>query len=605
MFGYRTTDHLKILLRSPCHILAGIFFVYYSTANSIAMKQKVCAVYCRISIDRENQKSIKEQELSGREFCESKLYTPDIYIDQGISGGGDTGKRPAFTKLINNIKKGKIHAVYVNNQDRLAREELTWFAFMETLLAHDVILYEDGKQVDLEDESTRMLGGFKAIMDASYRRTTSKKIKAILLRNVQEGKATGIHAYGYKTDEQGYLVVDPDEAVVVLKIFELAAKGMGAISIANYLNEEGVPTRYNRIAEYGKDTFIQTNQYTKESEVRSKSMTKWGQSTIRGILHNTKYIGQRVYNGEMYKCPKIIPQKLWDKVNATFEGGMPRGKRTEYKYLLNGLLYCGQCGRRMTGRTKGGDMDRAVYRCVGKRYHKSPELKKCDNRDILLTVMDQIIWRRLFLDKRMLESIEEHLQADMIDKRIDVLKSERSQLSGQYREVKKKAKRAVELVIDGIVDRSQLRGTLESFDKEQKELETKIKKLDQEISYRIDNKRKAEDVKDELEELEDNAPFNLQQKLIVKYIKKIRMLYSERAYHIIISFHLNIPDEKLVIDTKYNAAVEQTGSIMIPISDDYREKFKGDLDWQTDPVINRLIRSALNFSDKNFYDNVS
>lgn len=61
------------------------------------------AIYCRISVNRPNQKSIKEQELLGIEFAKLNNLDFEIYSDEGLSGSGKSENRPEFERMLNEI----------------------------------------------------------------------------------------------------------------------------------------------------------------------------------------------------------------------------------------------------------------------------------------------------------------------------------------------------------------------------------------------------------------------------------------------------------------------------------------------------------------------
>ncbi|MBO6534116.1 MAG: recombinase family protein [Muricauda sp.] len=85
------------------------------------------AIYSRISVDRENQKSIIQQKELGEDFAKKYGYTFRHYSDKGISGGGKISNRPEFNQMVEDIENGIIDAIYIWNQDRTSREELVWF----------------------------------------------------------------------------------------------------------------------------------------------------------------------------------------------------------------------------------------------------------------------------------------------------------------------------------------------------------------------------------------------------------------------------------------------------------------------------------------------
>ena len=75
--------------------------------------------------------------------------------------------------------------------------------------------------------------------------TTSKKLRAVRIKNAKEGKNGMSHApYGYTlgTDEKRTLQIDPETAPIVRRIFEMRATGMTPRKIADILNVEKVLT---------------------------------------------------------------------------------------------------------------------------------------------------------------------------------------------------------------------------------------------------------------------------------------------------------------------------------------------------------------------------
>ena len=76
------------------------------------------AIYCRQSIDKKDSISIEQQE----EYCKRRIIDNAIfkvYKDKGYSGGNI--KRPEFTRLLKDIKDGKISKVVVYKVDRISR----------------------------------------------------------------------------------------------------------------------------------------------------------------------------------------------------------------------------------------------------------------------------------------------------------------------------------------------------------------------------------------------------------------------------------------------------------------------------------------------------
>jgi site-specific DNA recombinase len=171
---------------------------------------------------------------------------------------------------------------------------------------------------------------------------------------------------GYKNTgpvKQRQRVIEPEEAKLVTRIFELSASGMGYLKIAMTLNREGVknPTGQHR----GNAT---------------KRTDQWSASGIKAILGRELYRGRLVYGRTRNRWTpdvrkkergdklvtvsrpdlRIIEEPLWraahqrmaaaNKQYLRATGGQLYGKPSacvEGKHLLSGLLRCGVCGGNM------------------------------------------------------------------------------------------------------------------------------------------------------------------------------------------------------------------------------------------------------------------
>ena len=360
-------------------------------------------IYCRISVDRENQKSIKEQQLLGKEFAQRNGFQFKEYIDQGISGGGDAAKRPAFTEMLADIKNGKIKALYVWNLDRTAREETTWFNLANLIIDNNITLYEDGKLLDLADPSTYFAAGIMSQMNALYRRTTSKKIKTVLDRNAKEGKVHGkILPFGYRKDEEGFLAIDEKEAQIVRKVYQMSLEGIGSSTIRNWLVENNIPTRYNKM----EGTLTTTNKYTGQKKTVNKKDITWGDKTVQDMLRNPIYKGKRKWGQKFYDCPAIFDSVYWQKVNDNLPKNRKNsGKKVDHQYLLKGKLICGKCGRNLYGRKRVSKKDN-VYICSSRRYKEL----NCGSRGMNIDKLESFVWNRFFKGDELLNLLKAEIK---------------------------------------------------------------------------------------------------------------------------------------------------------------------------------------------------
>jgi site-specific DNA recombinase len=189
---------------------------------------------------------------------------------------------------------------------------------------------------------------------------TRDKVQAARRR----GKWTGGHVVlGYGLDPQGGgLVVVPEEAELVRRIFALYLQTFSVGAVAQRLNAEGI-TQKRRVTRSGR---VQGGQ-------------EWDKKTVHATLRNPLYVGQvRVNGGELHpgKHEPIVSTDVFEKAGASLadrSSGQVRRRRTS-EYVLAGLLRCGACNAGMTSAfSKGRNGKRyRYYRCVRQQNYGKP-----------------------------------------------------------------------------------------------------------------------------------------------------------------------------------------------------------------------------------------
>jgi site-specific DNA recombinase len=155
----------------------------------------------------------------------------------------------------------------------------------------------------------------------------SERVAAVSVARAQRGRHHGgPRPYGYE-HRDGELVVVPDEALIVARIYDRFLAGQSQRKITQDLIADGVPAL----------------------------KTQWTQSTISRILRSPIYRGQVWLRGVTYDADHtpIVTEDTWNKV-AELRGATTRtklagrGKPSKRFLLTRGHLRCG-CGAAMTG----------------------------------------------------------------------------------------------------------------------------------------------------------------------------------------------------------------------------------------------------------------
>ena len=289
--------------------------------------------------------------------------------DQGQSGASATG-REGFQSLVAKVGLGQAGAVVSLEASRLARSSSDWYRLIEICaLTHTLVIDEEGVY-DPSDYNDRLLLGFKGTMSEAELHWLRNRLQGGLREKAQEGTLRLRLPTGLVYDTTGKVVLDPDEQVqqairLVFDLFEELGSGMAVLKHFAAHNLQ-LPTRAWEVDRQGELTW------------GSASSTR-----VLSILHNPAYAGAYVY-GRTKKHRQALPgeplqvksrtrqvkREDWEVVrhdahpgyitweqflrnqqrlddNRTFRPEERRGAVREGSALLQGIVLCGLCGRRM------------------------------------------------------------------------------------------------------------------------------------------------------------------------------------------------------------------------------------------------------------------
>lgn len=516
------------------------------------------AVYVRISQDRENELSTREQRIQGSEFAQSLKMPYQIYEDKGLSGTLDEIKdRPAFSQMIDDILEGKIKIVYAYDQSRLERNPQVRFTFKKILLENNVKLYDANGEINLENDEAEMLGDMMSIMNSYYVKLTKKKIKAVVNRRASEGKSHGILPYGFK-NQNGNLEIDEEEAEVIKKIFDLQLKGWGQQRISNYLNENNIPTRKNKLG--------------------TKPEAIWESATIFRILKNKLYMGKRQWKGKEYDVEPIIDPITFDQVQQNRIANRTRsGAITEHKYLLYQTMRCAECGSNLAVRSHKGKPDYSYYTCTGSRNKKI----NCKAKPIKQAPIEEFIWERFFLSDTLINLVKESFAMNNVLAGIDKYEKLGEELKAKVTTLENKRKNAVRLAIDGVLSDEDVKAEITKLDREKSDLELKIRQNDEHILFLRDSRKKQKEIEQDLYNLKTNTSFKRKRELVSKYIKKISIWFLDPWFTLGVGFTISeLPMEMYMLGKDYQFAIDVDNRIYIPLAEELKNTVIPESEWE-------------------------
>ena len=510
-------------------------------------------IYVRLSQEDRASNSIKNQLFEGEVFAKKNKLSFKIYDEgEGLSGKLGLEDRPQLKELFEDIIEGNINAVWFRDSNRLSRNELLYHQSLEIFSKQEVQVYFGDKHFDYNSPSANMMQSIKATFDAMKILEQSVATKKALRGRLERGETVGTLPFGYKSDNNK-LVIDEVTAPIVREIFNKSLKGMGTEPIAQWLRNEGIPTK-------------------------NKKGT-WHHSTISHIIKNTVYKGERTYGGINYKSPTIIDEVLWDKTNEHLqEMRKYTGKATTHKHLLSNMLKCGKCGRKVSGRiikqyVKNKDNVKVEYEhksyvCISQRKKET----NCKKPTIKLGKLDDLIWAKFVMDNSLSKLIVSHFKTTKNNDNLTALKGDLKSLESSKKKLLKDKDKLIQLVLDGVLSNEDTKSKMDAIKSSIKDTDTKILNAKEQMQSYEGSLNDLDSILSDLS-IDQEYSFNDKQEILRKYVKDITLYYYDGLHFIEISFNIpNMDSVVYVVDKKYNFAFRMA------TYDEYESATEGTID---------------------------
>lgn len=208
------------------------------------------AAYCRVSTDSDEQETSYETQVSHyKEFISSH---PDwvlagIFADDGISGT-NTKKRNEFNRMIQECMAGNIDMIITKSISRFARNTLDCLKYIRQLKEKNIPVLFEKESINTMDAKGEVLITIMASLAQQESESLSQNVKLGLQYRYQQGKVQVNHKHflGYTKDENGHLIIDPEQAEVVKRIYREYLEGYSMKKIGKHLEADGILTGAGR-----------------------------------------------------------------------------------------------------------------------------------------------------------------------------------------------------------------------------------------------------------------------------------------------------------------------------------------------------------------------
>ena len=325
------------------------------------------AAYVRVSTEEQAEVvegSLDNQKYRIKEFVKAKNFDGtwgsivDYYVDDGYSAK-DT-KRPAYQKMLSDLRKGKVNLILVTDLSRLSRNIQDFSNLLSFLESNKSKFLSMKEQFDTSTPAGKMMI-FNMINLAQFEREqTAERVALNCHARAMRGFVNGgqaILGFKHSSEKSGVLEPDPDAAEKVKTIFE-------------------------KFLEYGSRG--ETIKFLHSVKIFTNSGSRWTPESLGNLLSHAAYIGMREVNRgnksadqsdlkswQKYRQVKaswsaIVDRETFDRAQVMLKetANFYRHRRSGAErrvFLLSGMLTCSECGRPLMGQTAHGKTAKYRY----------------------------------------------------------------------------------------------------------------------------------------------------------------------------------------------------------------------------------------------------
>ena len=262
-----------------------------------------------------------------------------MFCDNDASAYGRKPRR-AYERMLAAVESGSIDAIVTWHNDRLHRSPKELEAFIDLVERSRVRLaVVTGGDYDLTTPHGRLSARIVGAVARKESEDRSRRVRRKHLELAEQGKPAGQLGWGVRSDDERELVREAASRVLM---------GHGLMTIARDWNVRGVPGASNG---------------------------PWGAPTLRRVLLSSRIAGLREHGvdpssktlGDLTPAvwPAALDRQTWDQVRAVLlNPERNTNVRKASRYLLTGLIHCGDCGAALFSRPRNNTRR---YLCAGRR----------------------------------------------------------------------------------------------------------------------------------------------------------------------------------------------------------------------------------------------
>ena len=228
------------------------------------------AAYCRVSTASDEQLiSLEAQKAHYETYIKANTEWEfaGLYYDEGISGT-KTAKREGLLSMLKDCERGLIDYIITKSISRFARNTTDCLTMVRRLLELDIPVFFEKENINTASMESELMLSILSGLAESESASISQNSKWSVKNRFKNGTfIISYPPYGY-ANVDGEMVIVPEQAEVVKRIFADTLAGKSTHVIAREMNAEGIPPKKGK---------------------------NWTPGAINGILKNEKYTGDVIF----------------------------------------------------------------------------------------------------------------------------------------------------------------------------------------------------------------------------------------------------------------------------------------------------------------------
>jgi site-specific DNA recombinase len=535
---------------------------------------KVAAVYVRKSKATEKGESIENQIQRGKDLCNYKGWSYQIYEDYDVSG--KNLDRPSFKKLMYDIDQGMIHTLVCYKLDRVSRSVNDFSTLIDELEKKGVNFVSLKENFDTTTPMGRAMMMITSVFAQLERETIAERVRDNMIDRAKLGKWNGgpiplgytsinetVHENN-KTKKSSKLIIEEDEASIVRFVYNKYLETKSIRGTAHELNRLGYKTKKgvtwnpNQVQRILKnalycigDTYA-FNYFNTSTDVQISSPERMFDGAY-GLM----YYNRRQPNGT---TSKQLPMSEWI-LSVSEHQGIISGKEFATVQLLikknasiaprlgqsqssplSGLVKCGECessmsvyySRKSNKSIGATDQYYSYFNCI-----KKVQQAQCDNRSIRTDKLENSVVEYLSY----LLTNEDHLH-DLLkrstgtDDKIEKLDSEKKRLKNRLDAIDNEISNLTAALAKNVLPEDIIMKKYNELEKDKNLLVTEYNSIINKINYSTNHKLNTDIFVNSMKQFNPETyhklPMNIKKTLLRSIIKKVIIYKDSIKIHLFV-----------------------------------------------------------------------